>query len=101
MTSKPLGKLKTIVEAAGTDISYAYEDLVFLAHNSFLLQFTESDKEILIHVNSEADRAMVSRDTETLKEIGLSHEVRFADGSLYTLTQDDDESIRIEFGECA
>lgn len=41
MGLKPLGRVKDIVEAAGMTISYVYEDLVFIDHNAFLLQFTE------------------------------------------------------------
>lgn len=96
---KPLGVVKTIVESAGMDIAYAYEDLVFLEHNSFLLQFTENANEILVHINREADRAVVSSDIDRLQDIALSHQMRFLTGDLYSLDQVDDESIRLEFHE--
>ena len=80
-------------------ISYAYEDLVFLAHNSFMLQFTENDQEIQVHVNSDADKEVVNNDLAKIQEIALRHEVRFISGSEYTLSQDDEENIRIEFCE--
>ena len=93
----PLGAVKNIVEAVGMDISYAYEDLVFLEHNGFLLQFSENGQEVLVHVNSEADEVVVGGDIDRLMESALNHDMRFVRGNLYTLAQEDDENIRIEF----
>ena len=99
MTLKPLGIVKQIVEEAGMGISYAYEDLVFLEHNSFLLQFTDNDQDILVHVNNEADKETVAVDIARLQDIARSHEVHFITGDMYSLRQDDDENIRLEFFE--
>lgn len=97
MGLKPLGVVKTIVEAAGMGISYAYDDLVFLEHNSFLLQFTDNDREVTVHVNSEADEATVHSDIERLQEVAGGHAMRFTRGGLYTLVPDGEDTIRIEF----
>ena len=97
MNLRPLGIVKTIVESAGMGISYAYDDLVFLDHNAFLLQFTDNDKEILIHANSEAEGREIRDSIARLKNVAAAHEITFTDGGLYTLTQADDENIRIEF----
>lgn len=99
MSMNPLGIVKNIVETAGMGISYAYEDLVFLEHNSFLLQFTDSDKEVLVHINQEADEETVSRDISRLQDVAMSHTMRFLTGKKYTLSQDDDETIRIDFSD--
>ncbi|HIJ79787.1 MAG: hypothetical protein OEY01_13815 [Desulfobulbaceae bacterium] len=92
-----LGVVKNIVEAVGMDISYAYEDLVFLEHNGFLLQFSENGQEVLVHVNREADQAVAGHDVDRLLAAALDHDLPFVKGSLYTLSQEDDENIRIEF----
>lgn len=97
MSLKPLGVVKTIVESAGMGISYAYDDLVFLEHNAFLLQFTDNDKEILIHTNSEAEGEEIKDSIAKLKNVAAAQGVTFTDGGLYTLAQADDENIRIEF----
>ncbi len=99
MSLKPLGIVKDIVEAAGMGISYAYEDLVFLEHNSYLLQFAEDDNDVLIHINTEADKSIVEKDIAKLQQVALLHDMRFINGTFYTLSQDDDENIRIEFSE--
>ena len=97
MSLKPLGMVKTIVEAAGMGISYAYEDLVFLEHNSFLLQFTDNDHEVMVHVNSEADEATVQGDIERLQEVARKFAMQFTRGTHYTLVPEGEEAIRIEF----
>lgn len=97
MSLNPLGKITTIIESAGMGISYAYDDLVFLNHNAFLLEFTANAKEILIHTNSEAEGGEITDSVGKLKNIAAAHDVTFTDGGLYTLTQMDDENIRIEF----
>ena len=97
MNLKPLGIVKTIVESAGMGISYAYDDLVFLDHNAFLLQFADNDKEILIHTNSEAEGGEINDSVARLKNAAVAQGMTFMDGGLYTLTQLDDENIRIEF----
>lgn len=97
MGFKQLGVVKDIVEAAGMGVSYVYDDLVFLEHNSFLLQFSKNDREIQIHVNVEADKEIVNKDIAKIQELALRHEMTFSRGSEYSLSQDDDENIRIEF----
>ncbi|MEW6595746.1 MAG: hypothetical protein AB1413_12860 [Thermodesulfobacteriota bacterium] len=97
MGLKPLGLVKTIVEEAGMGISYAYDDLVFLEHNSFLLQFTDNDLEILVHVNSEADESVVHGDIERLQEAARNHAAQCTRGRHYTLFPVGEDSIRIEF----
>lgn len=99
MSLKPLGMVKTIVEAAGMGISYVYDDLVFLEHNSFLLQFTDSDHEVAVHVNSEADEATVHGDIERLQQVALDHTMQFTRGTRYTLVPEGEDSIRIEFSD--
>lgn len=97
MGLKPLGLVKTMVEAAGMGISYAYDDLVFLEHNSFLLQFTDNDHEIMVHVNSEADEATVHGDIERLQEAALYQAMQCTRGGHYTLVPEGEDAIRIEF----
>ena len=98
MSLKPLGMVKTIVEAAGMGISYAYDDLVFLEHNSFLLQFTDNDHEVMVHVNSEADEATVQGDIERLQKVARNFTLQFTRGTHYTLVPEGEDAIRIEFG---
>ncbi len=99
MRLKPLGIIREIVESAGMGISYAYEDLVFIEHNAFLLQFTDSDNELLIHVNSEADESLIQGDIIRLKAEAASRKIVLGHGQIYTLRQDGEENVRLEFSD--
>lgn len=94
---KQLGLVKNIVEEAGMGISYAYEDLVFMEHNSFLLQFTDKDQEVFVCINKEADFDAVAPEITRLQEIAFGHKMKFVKGDEYTLREADDESVTIEF----
>ena len=97
MALRPLGIVKEIVESAGMGISYAYDDLVFMEHNAFLLQFAENGKSVFIHMNEEADKKAIQGDIDRLKQVAQAHEMNFEDGTTYNMSQDSDETLRIEF----
>ena len=99
MSLKQLGVVKDIVESAGMGISYAYDDLVFINHNALLLQFMDKKSELVIHVNSEADESAIQGDIIRLKAEATAKKMSLRDGIKYTLSQGDDENIRLEFIE--
>ena len=97
MSLKPLGKIKELVESIGMGISYAYDDLIFLNHNGFLLQFGEDGNSAKVHINSKADRKEMEQNIEKLISAAISTGLNISVGSLYTLSQAADETITIEF----
>jgi len=104
MTLYPLGTVMEIIESIGAadgapdlGFSYAYEDLVFLTHNAFLLQFTPNGKEMLIHRNVEADEDEVSPGIAALMRAGAKERMFFSEGRQYRMKQEDDEHISIDF----
>jgi len=99
MSLKPLGRLKDLVESADMEISYAYDDLVFLDHNGFLLQFGDDGRTIFIHTNSGADEKEAAEGIDRLKMAAQSCDLDIAVGVFYTLTQGENETITIQFHE--
>jgi len=99
MSLKPLGKLKELVESVGMGVSYAYDDLVFLDHNGFLMQFGEDGRTVFIHTNSEADGVEVAVGVARLKKAAAATDIAFTDGKLYTLAQAENQAISIRFHE--
>ncbi|MCB2183131.1 MAG: hypothetical protein KQH63_13940 [Desulfobulbaceae bacterium] len=99
MGQKPLGVLKDIVESMGMGISYAYEDLVFLEHSAFILQFTDNDHEILVHINTEADMKELEDTLAKLNNAASGRGMASIIGKYFTLSQADDANIAIEFSE--
>lgn len=99
MGIRQLGIVKEIVESAGMGISYTYEDLVFIEHNAFLLQFTDNDNELLIHINQEADGSAIQGDIARLRAESSARKMIFREGTYYTISQGDDENITLEFAD--
>ncbi len=98
MTTRELGLVREALTAAGMEISYAYEDLIFLEHNGFLLQFSDNPQEICIHVNIEADEEELADAIDLLQlkatEIGLT----IITGEKYRMRpMDGEENIQLEF----
>jgi len=98
MNNRELGLVREALSAAGMDMTYAYEDLVFLEHTGFLLQFTEKERELLIHRNHEAVEDELAGAITLLqhkaKEVGLI----LNQGRCYRLTQEKDkENIQLKF----
>jgi len=100
MSIKPLGKLKELVESVDMEISYAYDDLVFLDHNAFLLQFGDHDRTVFIHTNRDADADEIFKGVSSLKKAAsAANDIDIVEGVFYTLSQVKDHSISIEFHE--
>ncbi len=97
MTLRPLGTVTEIVESAGMGVSYAYEDLVFLEQNAFLLQFTDKEQEVLIHINEEAEKNEITAALCLLQKKAEERTMLFCKGNYYRLSQADENNIRIEF----
>ncbi len=96
MTTRELGLVREALTAAGMDISYAYEDLVFLEHNGFLLQFTDDPHKLLIHVHNGADTDTISRTVALLQTKGADLKLVFTRGGGYRIHEADGDNIRIE-----
>ena len=93
----PLGLVKEFVEEAGMGIAYVYEDIVFIEHNAFLLQFTKDEKKILLHINQDAIESEIDDDIARLREKAMALEIELLDGKFYAISQEGDENIRLEF----
>jgi hypothetical protein len=94
---KPLGKITAVLADLGMEVTYAYDDLVFVQHSAFLLQFTEDPGELKLFTNTECypDEAepIVKQIIAALKKAGF--EVNSS--GYYTLTQNEDDTLQLEF----
>lgn len=51
---RDLGKVQQALTDLGIEVAYAYDDLVFTEHNTFLLRFDdECDRNMFIHFNKD------------------------------------------------
>ncbi len=54
---RPLAEVKMMLEETGNDVSYAYDDLVFVEHTAFLIQFDDtSPQNLKLFFNAEIDK---------------------------------------------
>lgn len=97
MSTRKLGTVREALTAAGMDLTYAYEDLVFPEHNAFLLQFTDKENELLIHKNAEAREDELTDAVNLLQQKATEVGLIFTPGQRYRISQDENENIEIEF----
>jgi len=60
MNFRPLGIAKEIINTTGLDVTYAYDDLVFVEHSPFIIQFDDDNPQNLklyFNIDCEADAA--------------------------------------------
>lgn len=94
---KPLGKITALLADLGLEVTYAYDDLVFVQHSAFLLQFTDEPNVLKLFTNSECDpREANSVASNIVLSFDKSGFVANPSGR-YTLFQNDDETLKLEF----
>ena len=97
MTEKPLGKITAILANLGLEVTYAYDDLVFVQHSAFMIQFTDESVKLKMFINTEcepetADSVAANVVTAFEKEgFDLTLAGRFF------LTPNEDDTLNIEF----
>jgi hypothetical protein len=97
MSLKPLGIVKEITDSVGIEVSYVYDDLVFVDHNAFFFQFTDKNNAVVLHVNKDADEQEIFRSIGLMNDAESLRDVVIMKGKYYTLVQADDEKVRLEF----
>jgi hypothetical protein len=96
---RPLGHVKSLIETIGLEVSYVYDDLVFVEHNAFLLQFSATrGEELALWFNSDClpqERPKIfNRLSATAADMGL----RIIDHGSFTLSAAEaDQSLQLSF----
>lgn len=95
MPPKPLGRITAILAELALEVSYAYDDLIFVQHATFLLQFTEDPDQLKLFIREECnhDQAnlIVSNIILAFDTAGFS----ILPSGRFSLAQNKDETIRI------
>ncbi len=97
MRKNPLGTVTEILESVDLAVSHAYDDLVFLEEPDFLLQFTENDEEILVHVNETTEEKTMDTPLSVLQKRAEEYTMRFIRGGYFRVSQTDKEHLHVEF----
>ncbi|MDF7807873.1 hypothetical protein P4E94_10530 [Pontiellaceae bacterium B12219] len=94
---KPLGKITAILADLGLEVTYAYDDLVFVQECAFLLQFTEKPAALKLFINTECH-------PEEANTVASTIVIEFDKGGFtaepagkFTLTENDDQTVSLTF----
>ncbi len=96
---RPLGLVKDLIESMKLDLTYAYDDLVFVEHNAFLFRFRDDEQNALdLLFNTECPADEVGSLAPLIIERGKEFGLTIAQAGAYTLTQnEEDETISLAF----
>jgi hypothetical protein len=97
MKERPLGKITTILADLGLEVTYAYDDLVFVQECAFLLQFMADPTELKLFINTECHPKVASEVAGNIvlkcDEAGFS----VTPVGRYFLSPNEDETLKVEF----
>ncbi|MEI6891669.1 MAG: hypothetical protein V5783_05800 [Pontiella sp.] len=94
---KPLGRITAILADLGLEVTYAYDDLVFVQECAFLIQFTDEPKTLKLFTNVECEPEVA---TDVEKQLITAHaEQGFSilPSGQFSLSENDNETINIKF----
>jgi len=94
---KPLSRIQILVEKLGLKITYAYDDLVFVEHNAFIIKMGERGEDVSVYVNVEADEKEYPAVIDKLINEGSKEELNLKCTGRFKLTDAGNEQISIEF----
>ena len=99
---RPLGHIRNILSEMGLDVTYTYDDLVYVEHNAFLLRFGEQGEMVHLYFNTESDAQDRGTITTTLQSAGKKWQIHILRSGTYTMTPlPGDNHIEIAFHEGA
>ncbi|WP_020589278.1 hypothetical protein [Desulfobacter curvatus] len=101
MELRPLGIAKEIIEETGLNVTYNYDDLVFIEHNPFLIQFDDDNsKNLNLFFNVDCEDQTVVKLEAQLKKAALQREFTITTSGKFQMKQKENtEEIDIEFIE--
>ena len=94
---RPLGTVKEMLEQIGMDISYAYEDLIFLEHNHFLLQFGEVGEILFFYANVDTADDESVRLFDQVRSVAVKPGLTFLHRGRYRVSMGEQERLTLEF----
>lgn len=94
---RPISLIKNMLESIGQDISYAYDDLIFVEHNAFLLQMGDRGDNVLLHFNEECEDNWRKSMLRTLKDAAAGEGIKLRWRGCYTLEERENKEIAIHF----
>ena len=96
---RPLGIIVGVVEQMDLDVTYAYEDLVFIEHNAFLLRMGETGAQVHLYFNAESDVDRRGAVAEQVSALAGKEGLQVIESGTYTMEPREDDQLDIHFHE--
>lgn len=85
---RPLPLAEEVVATTGLKVTFAYDDLVFVEHNAFLLRFNdEKPEQLFLHFNNECEESEKSKLIRMLEAKAFSLGMQIVKSTNYTMKQ--------------
>lgn len=94
---KPLGKITAILADLGLEVTYAFDDLVFVQHSAFLLQFLDDSPEIKLFINTECKPDVAEGVEKQIVEAHAKAGFSIVPAGRFTIKENDNETLDISF----
>ena len=88
MRFRPLGIVKEVIQAAGMQVTYTYDDLVFIEHNPIIVQFDDNNKKNLkVYFNVDCETVVVQKIEKKLNDAATEREFTIAKTGEFEMVQ--------------
>lgn len=96
---RPLGKAQVMVSATKLNVTYAYDDLVFVEHNPFLLRFdNEVANRMYLHFNVDCETEELVNIKKNVMLTAKKEGIELISDTKYSMQSNDETSeIKIHF----
>lgn len=94
---RALGLVREIVTELGHDVTYAYEDLIFIDHNAYLLQFTDSPETLNLYFNVELSENEAAEMERNITGPAAKRNMGIERKGHYELAQKPDNNVEVKF----
>jgi hypothetical protein len=94
---RPLGKITAVLADLGLEVTYAYDDLIFVQHAALLLQFTGKPDRLKLYMHAECRTADANAMAATMVIEFSRSGFTLEPSGKYLLSQNRDETLRVEF----
>ncbi|MEI6651911.1 MAG: hypothetical protein WCL42_04965 [Chlorobiaceae bacterium] len=94
---RPLGTVVQLLEDLGHEVTYAYDDLVFVDDNDFLLQFDDTGLAVNLFFNQSCTKQNAENIEQSIIPAGDKKGLSIIKKGQYSITGQSDENLRIEF----
>ncbi len=94
---RALGIVREIAAEMGHEVTYAYEDLVFMDHNAYLFQFAPEPHILNLYFNIEFPGNESDEMTSKLVTAAAKRDMQIVRKGHYELAQKPDDNLEVKF----